>query len=189
MKRLVADFTGFFSALGRLQAIILKSPDLPEVTMFFKLNPDCTGTFGRKTLYGGELTDVPPQIYRLHYEFDRWSPDELLEVNSVFVGTPALEELIKSLFPRPTGITFDNMTTTSTLVFRQANPGRELANYRWFKVIGKGGVDDFGLSDDFQLVVSARIFGTIQPKIENCKAVLFSASPQSAPSQGGGNAN
>ena len=149
--------------------------------MFFKLKPDSPGTFGRKTLYGGELTDTPPQIYRMHYEFDRWSPDELLEVNSVFVGTVAFEELVKSIAPRPTGITFDEMTTTTTLAFRQANPGKELPPYRWVKIIGKGGVDDFGLSSDHRLVVYARIFGYIKQKVENCKAVLF--TPSSSPSK------
>jgi hypothetical protein len=137
--------------------------------MFYKLNPQYCGVFGRKTLYAGELTDIPPVIYRLHGEFNVYPDDELVEVSGQYLGTALLGEALKALQPRATGLYVDDATVTTTLDFRRNYPGKELPNLRWFKITGKAGVDDFGLSKDHQLVVSDRVFKELQPKIGNCK--------------------
>ena len=130
--------------------------------MFFKVTPQPCGSFGRKTLYGGELTDRPPQIYRFHFEFESTPLSEISGINSTYIGSEELMERIKELFPRATGITFDEVFITATAEFRKQNPGRELPHYKWFKVIGKAKVDDFGISEDHELYVSDRIFALLQ---------------------------
>jgi hypothetical protein len=137
--------------------------------MFYKLNPQYCGVFGRKTLYAGELTDIPPVIYRMHGEFNVYPDDELVEVSGQYLGTAPLGEVLKALQPRATGLYVDDVTVTTTLDFRRNYPGIELPNLKWFKITGKAGVDDFGLSKDHQLVVSDRVFKELRPKIGNCK--------------------
>ena len=137
--------------------------------MFHKLNPQYCGVFGRKTLYAGELTDIPPVIYRLHGEFNVYPDDELVEVSGQYLGTAPLGEALKAMQPRATGLYVDDATVTTTFDFRRNYPGKELPNLKWFKITGKAGIDDFGMSKDHQLVVSDRIFRELQPKIANCK--------------------
>lgn len=150
--------------------------------MFFKLTPECCGDFGRRTLYGGELTERPPQVYRLHYEFNRKPTDELLEVNSIFIGSAGLAEDLRMMQPRATGVNFDEVNVTTTMECRQLNPNFQPIEYKWFKIVGKAGVDDFGYSPEFALVVSDRVFGIIQARVELCKASLYHKSEQSASS-------
>jgi len=139
--------------------------------MFFKLRPENCGRFGRKTLYGGELTDIPPQIYRFHFEFDRYPNDELLEVNCVFLGTAKLAEQIKALNPK--GISFDEVTCTTSHEYREALGEKELPAFKWFKITGKPGVDHFGISADHQLVVEEPFLVLMKPKIANCQTSIF----------------
>jgi hypothetical protein len=141
--------------------------------MFYKLNPQFCGVFGRKTLYAGELTDIPPVIYRMHGEFNVYPDDELIEVSGQFLGIVTLGEMLKAMQPRATGLYVDEVTATTTFDFRRNYPGKELPNLKWFKITGKAGIDDFGLSKDHQLVVSDRVFKELRPKISNCKITAY----------------
>ena len=141
--------------------------------MFYKLNPQYCGVFGRKTLYGGALEDIPPVIYRLHGEFNIYPDDELVEVSRQFIGTVELAESIKALQPRTTGLYVDEVTVTTTPDFRRNYPGKELPELKWFKITGKAGIDDFGMSKDYQLVVSDRVMKEMKPKIGNCRIALY----------------
>ncbi len=144
--------------------------------MYYKLNPQYCGVFGRKTLYSGELTDIPAVIFRMHAEFNIYPDDELIEISKQYLGTEALAEGLKAMQPRATGVTFDEVACTTTFDFRRNYPEKEVPPMKWFKIKGKAGVDDFGLSKDNQLVVSERIMEELRPKIGNCQAGIFDAS-------------
>lgn len=141
--------------------------------MFYKLNPQYCGVFGRKTLYAGELTDTPPVIYRLHGEFNIYPDDELVEVSRHFLGTEELAETIKAMQPRTTGLYVDEATLTTTPEFRRNYPGRDLPNLKWFKITGKAGIDDFGMSKEFNLIVSERVMHEIRNRINNCQIHFY----------------
>ena len=141
--------------------------------MYYRLNPQYCGVFGRKTLYSGELTDIPAVIFRLHAEFNIYPDDELVEVSRQYLATEALVESIRAMQPRATGLTVEDVTVTTTFDFRRNYPGKEVPPLKWFKIKGKAGVDDFGMSKDNQLVVSARVMEELRPKIGNCQAAIF----------------
>jgi uncharacterized FAD-dependent dehydrogenase len=147
-----------------------------EVLMFYKVNPQYCGEYGRKTLYSGELTDVPAKIFRMHAEFNIYPDDELIEISRQYLGTDALAEVIKAIQPRATGLSVDDVITTTTFDFRRNYPGKELPMMKWFKITGKAGVDDFGLSKDYQLVVSDRVINKIKNKMNNCLAEAFDSN-------------
>jgi hypothetical protein len=130
--------------------------------MFIKINPESCGRFGRKTLHDGELTERPPHIYRLHYEFDKPPSSDLVQINCVFLGTFELVARIKSLDPRASGVFFDEVITTTTPEYRQSFPNQEPGEYKWFKISGSPRVDDFGLTPEKELVVSDRILALLK---------------------------
>jgi hypothetical protein len=43
------------------------------------------------------------------------------------------------------------------------HPSRELPSFRWLKIVGEPGVDDFGISADHRLVVSERVTQSLVP--------------------------
>jgi hypothetical protein len=141
--------------------------------MFYKLNPQYCGNFGRKTLYGGELTDIPPVIYRLHAEFNIFPDDDLVEISRQYLGTTELAEFIKALQPRVTGLYVDEVILTTTFDFRRNYPGKELPDLKWFKITGKASKDDFGMSAEYQLVVSQRVLQEIKDRIGNCQCSTY----------------
>ncbi len=81
--------------------------------------------------------------------------------------------MLKAMQPRATGLYVDEVTVTTTFDFRRNYPDKELPNLKWFKITGKAGIDDFGLSKDHQLVVSDRVFKELRPKISNCKITAY----------------
>jgi hypothetical protein len=141
--------------------------------LFYKLTPECCGDFGRRTLYAGELATRPPTIHRLEYEFKSWPTDHLVEVNCQFIGTKELVLALAQLQPRPTGLHYDPVGTVNTLEMRREQPGRELPEYKWFRITGRPGKDDFGMSPDHSLVISERVLNAIQPMMEKCHVAIY----------------
>jgi hypothetical protein len=135
---------------------------------FYILKPQQCGGFGRKTLYGGELTDRPPAIYRLDFEFTAWPIDDLIEFNCTYIATERLIAELSELNPKPVGIFYDTVTINTTYEMRQAQPGLELATYKWCKINGRPGKDDFAMSADHHLVISSRALVVIKPKLTRC---------------------
>jgi hypothetical protein len=135
---------------------------------FYILKPEQCGGFGRKALYGGELTDRPPAIYRLDFEFTAWPVDDLIEVNCTYIATETLVAELAELNPKPVGIFYDNVTVNNTYEMRQAQPGMELAAYKWCKINGRPGKDDFAMSADHRLVISSRALIVIKPRLTRC---------------------
>jgi hypothetical protein len=141
--------------------------------LFYKLNPECCGWFGRRTLYAGELEKRPPTIHRLEYEFKSWPTDHLLEVNCQFIGSTDLITSLAAVQPRVTGLHYEAVTATNSFEMRQEQPGRNLPDYKWFKITGKAGKDDFGMADDHALVISERVFNAIAPMVEKCHVAIY----------------
>ena len=94
-------------------------------------------------------------VHRLHYEFDVWLGDELLESTPCFIVTERLAaEIEKAGF---TGVTFDDVEISKSGEFEDRYPNRKLPAFLWMKVFGKAGQDDFGRTPDIKLVVSQRV--------------------------------
>lgn len=144
--------------------------------MHYVLYPQCSGTFGKRTLYGGELLVSRPDIYRLHYEFTTFPEDELQVVSCQYIATTELVEALRQLQPPVNGVQIDNVTATASVEMRRSNPGKELPPFQWLKVSGKPGQDDFGMSSDHQLVVSERVLLLMEAKIPNCRTSPFTST-------------
>ena len=66
----------------------------------------------------------PPIVRKLHYEFESWLGDAILEAFPCFIVTGELWEAIEHA--RLTGARIDRAETSTSLLFRKLYPGRKL---------------------------------------------------------------
>lgn len=62
-----------------------------------------------------------------------------------------------------TGIELDRVEITTSDMFKELNPDKILPSFVWMRVLGKAGRDDFGISEDYRLVVSQRALNALKP--------------------------
>jgi len=120
------------------------------VREFWSLEPEVAGELG-----DGSVLDTsihPPVVSKLEYRFTGWLGDELLETFPCHIVTEHLGAAL--LLARLTGFQLDDVNVAVSDEFTEMYPGRRLPNFKWLKISGQAGTDDFGLSDDHTLVVS-----------------------------------
>lgn len=123
------------------------------MTGYYIVEPEVAGQWGEST----EFTRAPGQpvlVHKLHYQFDGWLGDELLESTPCYIVTERLAVKIQQL--ALSGVSFDEVYVSKSPLFYEAYPGRNLPHFLWLKIDGLPGSDDFGVTADLQLVVSAR---------------------------------
>jgi len=119
---------------------------------YYLLEPEVAGGLGRNTVL--DRTSHPPVVTRLHYEFDGWLGDELLESFPCFIVTQRLRVKIEEL--GFTGVRFSPVEVTLSTQFKTLYPDREVPQFAWLKVDGEPCKDDLGLATDHRLIVSER---------------------------------
>ncbi|MDM8548595.1 hypothetical protein QUF72_00900 [Desulfobacterales bacterium HSG2] len=120
---------------------------------FYILEPEVAGGPGSDTEM--DATVHPPCVHKLHYELDGWLGDDLLESFPCYIVTERLMPELGKL--GLSGCDFGNVKITKSKQFADLHAGRNIPKFRWLKVHGEAGADDFGISDDNMLVVSERI--------------------------------
>jgi hypothetical protein len=129
------------------------------MTAFYAVEPEVAGGWGEHTIFA-RMPREPMVIHRLHYEFEGWDGDELLEGTPCFIVSERLAREIEGA--RLTGVKFDAVEVTTSNVFRELYPNRQVPTFVWLKVEGQAGRDDFGMSPDLVLVVSKRTLELLQ---------------------------
>jgi hypothetical protein len=132
---------------------------------YYALEPEVAGHLGDHTVVDRSVH--PPLVHRLHYEFDGWLGDDLLESFPCFIVTKGLsEQLAKSEL---SGFRFDQVDVSKSDLFEEIHRVREMPEFAWLKIVGRAGADDFGLSPDHRLVVSQRALDVLKVvKLDNC---------------------
>jgi len=128
------------------------------LTQYYNVDPEVAGGWGANM----DVTRLPDQsliVNKVHYQFDGWGGDALLESTPIFIGTRKLAEAITSAGLN--GVEFDSAEISKSVIFNQLQPGVELPEFLWFKFYGMPGKDDFGLKN-LQLVVSKRALNLLQ---------------------------
>jgi len=138
---------------------------------YMLLQPEVAGGLGERTVMDTTLT--PPRVKRLHYEFEGWLGDDLLESYPVFVLTRVMGERLRKAGLR--GFTLREVDVSRSEVFEELHPQRELPAFEWLDVDGSPGGDDLGLDPQARLVASSRAMGVLRTgSLEQC---LVSAWP------------
>jgi hypothetical protein len=125
---------------------------------FFYIEPEVAGGLGDKTVM--DRRTHPPIVSKLHYHFDGWLGDALLESFPCFIVTEEARRSIEET--RLTGARFDQVEVTTSEQFEELYPTLRLPKFQWLRVEGKVGEDDFGLAPDARLVVSERALDVLR---------------------------
>ena len=123
---------------------------------YYVLKPEVGGGFGPETTFVDRKAR-PPVIAKLHYEFNVWLGDPIVETVCIYIVTESVRDKIVAM--RATGASFDPVVISTTYPFEEISKHRNLPAFVWLRVTGFGGHDDFGYgpSNDAYLVVSEPI--------------------------------
>lgn len=142
----------------------------------YLLEPEVSGGHGVRTEY--EINkEARPKVLYLHYEFDGWLGDELLESTPCFIISKELDNKLSKLFKNDY-ITEDCLITKSE-EFEEFSPYKDLPEFIRFIPLGAVKVVDglfsnwsrhhFCLSQREELVVTNEALKVLkQLKIDNC---------------------
>jgi len=119
---------------------------------YFCVEPEVAGGLGKNTVMDRGVH--PPVVLSLHYEFDGWLGDVLLETFPSFIITE--EAKLKLEHVGFTGVRFDEAEITMSETFRDLYPNQLLPRFVWLRPDGKAGREDFGTAPNGKLVVSER---------------------------------
>ena len=126
---------------------------------FVILEPEVAGGWGPSSVVV-RTPGRPVLIEKLHYRFDGWLGDELLESTPCFIATRRLVDEVQNA--GLSGVDADAVEISKSSLFRELHPTTELPPFVWLRVHGEAGVDDFGLTHDLFLVVSSRAYAVIE---------------------------
>ena len=132
---------------------------------YYTLQPEVAGGLGDGTVV--DTTVHPPVVHRLHYEFQDWLGDDLVESFPCFLAS---EQLVANLRAARFG-TFQikNAAVTMTPEARELLADTELPRFYWLDVTGVGGRDDVGITSTGLLVVSDKALSFLKGfNISNC---------------------
>jgi hypothetical protein len=125
---------------------------------YYQLEPEVAGGIGEHSVI--DRSSGKMVVRKLHYEFDGWGGDELLESTPCFIVSERLAHEIDRA--QLTGISFDAVEVTTSDQFKELYPNRQIPKFIWLKVEGEAGRDDFGIAPGLLLVVSKRAYDLLK---------------------------
>jgi len=136
---------------------------------YFYLEPEVAGSVGPNTTMDSRF--FPPIVSRLHYEFDTWLGDVLLESFPCWIATSqAAQKIMTSGF---TGVSLGEVEVTTSELFRDLYPSRKLPKFTWLKIEGTPGRDDFGVAKGSKITDSAKSFDRLTFSLVVSERALF----------------
>jgi hypothetical protein len=125
---------------------------------YYLIEPEVAGGFGENTVISrpnGKMI-----VERLHYEFQGWLGDPLLESVPCYIITTELAS--KMTASGLTGFSVDKVEVSESDDFGLIQPDTVLPKFVWLKINGIAEEDDIALSDNLELVVSERALDMLQ---------------------------
>lgn len=137
---------------------------------YFVLEPEVAGSLGENTVL--DRTAHPPRVTKLHYVFDGWLGDPLLESFPAFIVTSDLKARLQEAGLK--GAEFESVEISRSEEFMDRHPGRALPEFERLLPTGQAGRDDIGAASDGRLVVSERALGVLRSsEVENALVEPF----------------
>jgi len=126
--------------------------------MFYYIDVEVAGGLGDNTIANTNVH--PPEVSKLHYQFDGWLGDDILESFPCYIVTDKLKDLLESA--KLSGFQFADVEISFSEQFFSNSLGNKLPNFHWLKIFGVAGQEDIGISKDFRLVVSKKSLEVLQ---------------------------
>ena len=137
---------------------------------YYTLEPEVAGGLGAGTVM--DTTVHPPRVERLHYEFEDWLGDDLVESFPCFLVSKPLAARLTAA-----GLgTFQlkDVTVTTTPEAEEQLGDASLPDFHWLDVTGAAGRDDIGTTPSGQLVVSDKALALLREfTVDNCDVEPF----------------
>lgn len=131
---------------------------------YYKLDPEVAGGFGENTKL--DTSEHPPIVSHLHYQFDGWLGDCLLESFPCYIFTKDLAEAIKE--NKFSGINFTSVETSKSEEFVDINGDITLPEFLCGEIT-KDKDNDFYIDTNHCLVVSGSALKVIESyQLEYC---------------------
>jgi hypothetical protein len=92
---------------------------------FYIIEPEVAGGLGENTVM--DRTTHPPKVSKLHYKFDGWLGDVLLESIPCYIATKEVVQKLKII--HPTGVDCCNVEITSSEQFHDIQPNSKLPEF------------------------------------------------------------
>lgn len=132
---------------------------------FYLLSPEVAGGLGPHSEV--DRRTVPPTVTRLHYVFDGWQGDDLLESYPVFVISSSLGKGLAR--GGVTGFELADIEIEKSATFETLYPRRDLPPFRWLHVSGTAEDSDIGVDAQARLVVSDRALAILKTgRLDHC---------------------
>jgi hypothetical protein len=119
---------------------------------FYILAPEVGGGFGPNTDL--DSTCHPPKVGRVHYLFDGWLGDCLVESFPCFVATESVIAELKEM--EISGMNDSDVEISTSERFRELYPNVDIGRWRWLRAVGIPGEDDIAITASARLVASER---------------------------------
>ena len=133
----------------------------------YQLRPEVPGQLGPKTIMKNRQSS--PSVEYLHFIFDGWLGDDLVECFPVYLISNALADNIKKT--NLTGFMIKEAEIGYSDLFKQLYPNRKMPTFFWLCIIGNP-VDDFWINSNKYLVVSQRALEFLHKfKIKNTEII------------------
>jgi hypothetical protein len=125
---------------------------------YFYVEPEVSGGLGANTVMDRSVH--PPVVSHLHYQFEGWLGDVLLESFPSFIVTEEAKGKLQEV--GATGARFGEVEITTSDQFKELYPDKQLPGFTWLQIAGTAGHDDFGTAADGRLVVSERALDVLK---------------------------
>jgi hypothetical protein len=119
---------------------------------YYLLDPEVAGGLGHNTEL--DATCHPPKVEHLHYAFDGWLGDCLVESFPCFIATESVIADLKAA--GITGFEDDDVEVSTSEEFDELYPNREIGRWRWLRLVGVPGEDDIAATQSTRMVASER---------------------------------
>ena len=126
---------------------------------YYSIEPEVAGGWGKKTVFD-RIPAKGTFVHKLHYEFDGWLGDELLESSGCYIVSERMAREIERA--RLTGAQFAEVEVTTSAEFRDFHPDRQLPKFVWLRAGGVFGRDDFLLGPNLRLVISEQALEVLE---------------------------
>jgi hypothetical protein len=123
------------------------------MTRYFKLTPGSCGVLGENTVF--ERTIISFEMTRLHVLFQFGANDAILRVAGNLLISVSAAAMLADIEATGFAIEAIEVGVDEQIAMLGAWKGSNISRYRWLKVCGIAGVDDFG-RNQHRLIVSER---------------------------------
>lgn len=140
------------------------------MSAFFRLEPEVAGELVEGTVLDASAS--PPRVEAVHFEITEWLGDDLVTSFPVFLVS---EELATELVEAGLGaFRVRQAAVTVSDEAQELLEGRAVPTFRWLDVTGQAGVDDVGVTEQGELVVSEEVLELLQGgTLENCEVERY----------------